>query len=448
MARGNLINVRPDARGDQYYRYKMEPLQTKVEGKGNGIKTVIVNLPNVAEHLTPNDAHSANKPFKGRWILKYFGFEIGAQTSHDKTNDRWIINGAHESAKLQELLDGFIKKFVLCPKCHSPETILELTPNKKSLISHCQASGCALPTPVGHKLYGFILKELNEEAKRLALEQKAAQKAARKAGQNGAAKDDAKDSSANGGNDGDQSGSGNEAQDDAGGDIELAKLQAEAADLEISSEPKEETWASNTSAEAVKARQAELSGGLEAARDVDEEDIDYVELGEWIGQQAEELGGIDNVGNVEIFHKAKTLEIEHDAKTIQVLVQAIFNENIVQQVPKRVVLFKQILAVESDSDATREELEMDLIGGTERLLGSYRKTKPEIFTHAAKILQLYYNEDLLSEEVALLWEKRGPSSKYAKSSISKKVHEGAKPFLDWLKEADEESEEESDEDED
>ena len=36
---------------DPFYRYKMERLQSKIEGKGNGIKTVIVNLSNVADQL-------------------------------------------------------------------------------------------------------------------------------------------------------------------------------------------------------------------------------------------------------------------------------------------------------------------------------------------------------------------------------------------------------------
>ena len=40
----SLINVRRDV-SDNFYRYKMERLQTKIEGKGNGIKTVVVNLP-------------------------------------------------------------------------------------------------------------------------------------------------------------------------------------------------------------------------------------------------------------------------------------------------------------------------------------------------------------------------------------------------------------------
>lgn len=36
---------------DPFYRYKMERLQAKIEGKGNGIKTVVVNLNNVAQSL-------------------------------------------------------------------------------------------------------------------------------------------------------------------------------------------------------------------------------------------------------------------------------------------------------------------------------------------------------------------------------------------------------------
>jgi len=62
------------------------------------------------------------------WLLadptKYFGCELGAQTQFDSKNDRFIVNGSHESNKLQDLLDGFIRKFVLCPECENPETNL------------------------------------------------------------------------------------------------------------------------------------------------------------------------------------------------------------------------------------------------------------------------------------------------------------------------------------
>lgn len=36
---------------DIYYRYKMPKLVAKVEGKGNGIKTVIVNMVDIAKSL-------------------------------------------------------------------------------------------------------------------------------------------------------------------------------------------------------------------------------------------------------------------------------------------------------------------------------------------------------------------------------------------------------------
>jgi len=55
---------------------------------------------------------------------KYFGCELGAQTQFDNKNDRYIVNGSHTCDKLQDLLDGFIHKFVLCPECDNPETNL------------------------------------------------------------------------------------------------------------------------------------------------------------------------------------------------------------------------------------------------------------------------------------------------------------------------------------
>jgi len=36
---------------DQFYRYKMPKILAKVEGKGNGIKTVIVNMVDIAKSL-------------------------------------------------------------------------------------------------------------------------------------------------------------------------------------------------------------------------------------------------------------------------------------------------------------------------------------------------------------------------------------------------------------
>lgn len=58
---------------DVFYRYKMPRINAKVEGKGNGIKTVIVNMADVARAI----GRPATYP------TKYFGCELGAQTQFD-----------------------------------------------------------------------------------------------------------------------------------------------------------------------------------------------------------------------------------------------------------------------------------------------------------------------------------------------------------------------------
>lgn len=44
------VNVNRNV-SDAFYRYKMPRLMAKVEGKGNGIKTVIVNMAEVAKAI-------------------------------------------------------------------------------------------------------------------------------------------------------------------------------------------------------------------------------------------------------------------------------------------------------------------------------------------------------------------------------------------------------------
>ena len=46
-----MINVDPEKQHDAFYRYKMPRIQIKVEGNGNGIKTVICNINGVAERI-------------------------------------------------------------------------------------------------------------------------------------------------------------------------------------------------------------------------------------------------------------------------------------------------------------------------------------------------------------------------------------------------------------
>jgi len=133
---------------DAFYRYKMPRLQAKVEGKGNGVKTVIPNMVEVARAL--------GRP--PTYPTKYFGCELGAQTQFDFKNDRYIVNGSHDAAKLQDMLDGFIKKFVLCENCDNPETDLKCYIKKGIITASCRACGHSYQLDMRHKLTTFILK--------------------------------------------------------------------------------------------------------------------------------------------------------------------------------------------------------------------------------------------------------------------------------------------------
>ena len=68
------------------------------------------------------------------------------------------MNGSHDGAKLQELLDGFIKKFVLCPECDNPETNLIPNQKKKIIQQRCMACGYVNSTvDMTHKVCTYIL---------------------------------------------------------------------------------------------------------------------------------------------------------------------------------------------------------------------------------------------------------------------------------------------------
>ncbi len=329
------VNIRRDVT-DPFYRYKMERIQSKIEGKGNGIKTVIVNLSSVAQSLA--------RP--GAYVIKYFGFELGAQTNTNPADDRWIINGAHEASKLQDYLDGFINKFVLCKKCKNPETDVVIKDGR--ILLDCKACGQRSDVDLRLKLSGFILKNQPKKAKK----DKAEKKAARKAKENG---DVEKNGNGSPGDSNSEHGS-NENGDvaiEAGSDDELTRrIKSEAQ--EINNEPveiKDDEWTVDMSAEAVKARQQQLPDDLKqklVLGDDDDEDGEgggnsvYDQLGSWIISQAEEKGNVSKVDDVEIYVKAKELGIETKHRTLLVLAQTIFDDNIMAQIPKRAGMLKKV----------------------------------------------------------------------------------------------------------
>lgn len=428
------VNIRRDV-SDPFYRYKMEKIQSKIEGKGNGIKTVIVNLSSVA--------HSLSRP--PNYLIKYFGFELGAQTNIDPSDDRWIINGAHDASKLQDYLDGFISKFVLCKQCKNPETDVQIKDDTITL--DCKACGQRSSVDLRLKLSGFILKHAPKKGKKDKSSKKAerrARKEAEKNGTNGANSDDGSPDGSDKADDGDENG------DDADGasddDALTRRINAEAKEfLTEPVEEKEITWTVDTSEAAVKARAEGLpddlkkqlfingGGGAAAAGDDDEDgeggNTSYSQLGAWVEASISEKGSVGAVDNVEIYKKAQELGIEKKYKTLTVLAQTLFDENIVKQIEARAPMLKKI--------GSSDKHEKALLGGTERFIGN---DKPELIPALPKILMAYYDNDLASEEVIKAWGSKA-SKKYVDISVSRKVRKAAQPFITWLENA------ESDDDE-
>ena len=156
-----IINIAgAQAIDDPEYRYKMPRIIGKVEGRGNGIKTAIPNMIDVASslHRPPGE------------VTKFFGCELGAQTTYNDDTERSIVNGAHETRVLQDKLSVYIEKFVLCPACKLPETSYKI---KHEIIYHnCLACGAREMCDMQHKLTTYILKQHKIEKKAKAKDKK------------------------------------------------------------------------------------------------------------------------------------------------------------------------------------------------------------------------------------------------------------------------------------
>lgn len=328
-----FVNVRRDV-DDKFYRYRcvhlwlhllqgspyiqsrrMPILLTKIEGKGNGIKTVVPNMSDVARALSRPPTYPT----------KFFGSELGAQTSVDEKNDRYIVNGAHDATRLRELLDAFIDKFVLCGSCKNPETDLIITKNEM-IVRDCKACGERTGVDMRHRLSTYILKNPPKKKKRS------------KGGHAEAPSPSAEVNGIAG------AGDNGEAEAGAGSDDEMTRrIKAEASDLNPESQLADEGWSADTSTDAVKARIAAVSaevaglgigGGGEEESDEDA-DSPYTQLGNWV---KENPGG----NAVEVFKTVQELGIEKKHKAVQVLAQTLFTGDIITEIPGYLPVFQKV----------------------------------------------------------------------------------------------------------
>ena len=132
----------------------MPKLLAKIEGRGNGIKTNIVNMVDVAKALGRLPSYTT----------KFFGCEFDAQSKFDEKTGTSTVNGSHNNGKMVALLEVFIKKYVQCYGCGNPETEI-LISNTRVISLRCATCGYIFDVDMQDKLTNFILKNPPEQKK-------------------------------------------------------------------------------------------------------------------------------------------------------------------------------------------------------------------------------------------------------------------------------------------
>lgn len=395
------VNIRRDVK-DAFYRYKMPKIQSKIEGKGNGIKTVISNMTEVAKAL--------NRP--PTYVTKFFGNELGSIVHCDDKTSRYIVNGAHDAEKLQTLLDSFIAKFVLCQACDNPETDLTVSAGRDgTVLRNCKACGHRGPVDMGHKLVTFIQK--NPPAK------------PRKIKQAGDAAGDV-----DGEGEGAEGGADNAHDEDGEGEGMVAPSNLESSFDNLSPGATDrfdnDDWADTTDL-----RDAELEGlsrQVKRSLKVKDDAAALDAFADWL--QSASHPDADIVAHVKRGMKQD--------KAVAVAVQVLLDdakESVPVLFTRRLALFGKL--IDGDGKAQRA-----FLGALERVVGLHR---PDQLRHLPALLQAAYNEDVVDEEALLDWHAK-PSKRYMSDpQVAEGVRKTTEKFIEWLK-ADEGDSEESGED--
>jgi len=86
----------------------------KVQGHHEGVRTVISNFGQVVACLRRSPEH----------LMKFLSGELAS--SVEMKGERLILSRKLSSKEINEKIERYVKRFVLCPKCGKPDTELEV----------------------------------------------------------------------------------------------------------------------------------------------------------------------------------------------------------------------------------------------------------------------------------------------------------------------------------
>lgn len=404
---------------DQDFNRHDLQLISKVEGKGNGIRTVIPNMSDIAKSLSRPSTYPT----------KFFGCELGAQVKCDEKNSKYVVNGAHHSERLQELLDGFIEKFVLCPSCRNPETDL-IVVNKNEILRNCKACGAVLPVDMRHKLCTWIFKNPPQNGRNdFSVSTGSVKKRLND-------KSDPKRSPS-------QNDINAEKRNLSISTSCVLGVSLSGSCLLDSNDPfldaastDNEFYTDQTTGESciehgnipssIKSKSVgAITSGLNKlclSSDANVSDTDEDSL-EKFGLYLSET---PDATSEDVISRANSLRPD---KVSAILPQVLFTKDMLEN--KEVEKFSPLIR----NFTKTERAQKAFLGGVERLVGIKIIS---LLPRVSLIFKELYDHDIVDESTFLSWGEK-PGKKYVDRKTSKEIHTRAQSFLDWLRDAEEES---------
>ena len=114
---------------DFNYRYQINPPQFKKITKKGTVVTLFTNSSEFAKNINIEETS----------LIKSISYKLSCQTNTDSTHKCSYFVGDYDNNILINIINNFIKTFILCKKCDLPE--LTLNNNNNKIQQHCRACG-------------------------------------------------------------------------------------------------------------------------------------------------------------------------------------------------------------------------------------------------------------------------------------------------------------------
>lgn len=378
----------------------MPVLRARIEGRGNGVKTVIENMSDIA--------HALERP--PAYTTKFFGFELGAQTTVDEKKDKYVVNGRHDADQLAKILDVFIDKFLLCGTCRNPETTMEIVKNG-NIQMRCMACGETTAVDMRHRLSAFIQKN-PPGATRYAEAKKQAEER-----QNQASATATVDKSDN------QEGMGDAVLDASG-------LKAE--------DDFGESWeGSDFSEAAMQKRRHDLLGtGGATLADESSPSASSPAAGDPVDGLSTYLTQKPTPSSKDILQFVKTTAMANgwsESNSLAAVFGALFGKDILTNLKSRAPILRLFVHTASD--------QKQVLYLIERLASRDSTASLKI----SSVLNGFYEAEILEEEVLFKWFKN--PTKKIDQDLGRALRDRSAKFIEWLQTADDEEEDDEEDEE-